>query len=696
MNNNREIELAKQYIATTNRSLFITGKAGTGKTTFLKSIPQFTNKNTIILAPTGVAAINAGGVTIHSFFQLPFCPYLPDIKELITEYQLPDSQKQLRKSKREVIKALDLVVIDEISMVRADLLDAVDMVLRKYRRSSKPFGGVQLLMMGDLHQLPPVVKDEEKRYLDQVYPTTFFFASKALQRLDYITIELKTIYRQQDQHFVEILNKVRNNQLDKTTLSILNDRFNKNFTPNKDYTYIQLTTHNYQADKINQEKLEELHTKETILHATIEGEFPEYAMPTDNHLILKEGAQVMFVKNNMSAGYYNGKIGTIEAIDSNEGISVIDEYGERFNVGKERWENIQYETNTETLQVEAKVVGTFEQYPLKIAWAITIHKSQGLTFDHVILDAAHAFAFGQVYVALSRCRTLEGLTLSSPISERCTFDNTLVNNFTKQYPQIESIANQLERSQSQYLYDIMEELFDLSGIEHVAINLNDFAQSNLRSIYPTHCRALKEVVNTKLIDWLSINEKFKKQLHNIWIAEGASSLLNERIIKASSYYLNELKNIEPTIDSILWVDLDNKDHKTKLNDFAKRWTDTYNLKYETLSVVNQKGFSVENYMHGKTAALLKEEEQPKKKIKKISSISNDNPDLLLALKNWRSLEASERKIPPAYIITLKTLQTIASEMPKNLKELNNIKGIGKITIQRYGDILLRIVKDYNE
>lgn len=696
MNNNREIELAKQYIATTNRSLFITGKAGTGKTTFLKSIPQFTNKNTIILAPTGVAAINAGGVTIHSFFQLPFCPYLPDIKELITEYQLPDSQKQLRKSKREVIKALDLVVIDEISMVRADLLDAVDMVLRKYRRSSKPFGGVQLLMMGDLHQLPPVVKDEEKRYLDQVYPTTFFFASKALQRLDYITIELKTIYRQQDQHFVEILNKVRNNQLDKTTLTILNDRFNKNFIPNKDYTYIQLTTHNYQADKINQEKLEELHTKETILHATIEGEFPEYAMPTDNHLTLKEGAQVMFVKNNMSAGYYNGKIGTIEAIDSNEGISVIDEYGERFNVGKERWENIQYETNTETLQVEAKVVGTFEQYPLKIAWAITIHKSQGLTFDHVILDAAHAFAFGQVYVALSRCRTLEGLTLSSPISERCTFDNTQVNNFTKQYPQIESIANQLERSQSQYLYDIMEELFDLSGIEHVAINLNDFAQSNLRSIYPTHCRAIKEAVNTKLIDWLSINEKFKKQLHNIWIAEGASSLLNERIIKASSYYLNELKNIEPTIDSILWVDLDNKDHKTKLNDFAKRWTDTYNLKYETLSVINQKGFSVENYMHGKTAALLKEEQQPKKKIKKISSISNDNPDLLLALKNWRSLEASERKIPPAYIITLKTLQTIASEMPKNIKELNNIKGIGKITIQRYGDILLRIVKDYNE
>ena len=389
---NPEIELAERYVTETGMSLFLTGKAGTGKTTFLRHIATHCPKRHVVVAPTGVAAVNAGGVTIHSFFQLPFCPYLPDIPELVTEYQMPEQQRQLRKSKIDIIRTLELLIIDEISMVRADLLDAVDAVLRRYRRSSQPFGGVQLLMIGDVQQLAPVVTEEERPFMERVYASPFFFHSKALQRLRYITIQLTTIYRQQDSHFVELLNNIRDNHFDQATLDALNARVG---TKSTDSTAepILLTTHNYQADRVNQQRLDALKSEPFTLEAKVEGNFPDSSAPTDRTLVLKPGAQVMFVKNDGSGAhrYYNGKIGTVKELreeyddngDTQMAVIVDDEDSTSIHVTPERWENLRYEIDPADNQIKQIVDGTFVQYPLKTAWAITIHKAQGLTFDRV-------------------------------------------------------------------------------------------------------------------------------------------------------------------------------------------------------------------------------------------------------------------------------------------------------------------------
>ncbi|MBQ8838909.1 MAG: AAA family ATPase, partial [Bacteroidales bacterium] len=332
-------ETAERYVRFTGRSIFLTGKAGTGKTTFLKYITQNISKRFVILAPTGVAAINAGGSTIHSFFQLPLCPYLPDVKELVTEYQMPERYRRLRKERQKIIRTLDLLVIDEISMVRADLLDAVDMSLRHYRRSSKPFGGVQLLMIGDAHQLSPVVKENERQYMAQVYPSPYFFHSKALQKLDYITIELQKVHRQKDADFLEILNAVREDRITHDILQKLNSRVNA-FDSESDV--IRLTTHNSQADQVNSSKLAKLPGDPVMFEAEVEGEFPENSYPADSVLSLKKGAQVMFVRNDPEGRFYNGKIGIVESITDKGLITVTDQDGEAIAVEPVDWENIEY------------------------------------------------------------------------------------------------------------------------------------------------------------------------------------------------------------------------------------------------------------------------------------------------------------------------------------------------------------------
>ena len=414
MQTNPELQLASDFIAFSSKNIFLTGRAGTGKTTFLHQLKAHSPKRMIVVAPTGVAAINAGGVTMHSFFQLPFTPFLPT-------HPPEGFNKMFRKEKINIIKSLDLVVIDEISMVRADVLDAVDAVLKRFRRNQKPFGGVQLLMIGDLQQLPPVVKDEEWNILKTVYRTPYFFSSQALNKTDYVTIELKQIFRQRDEEFIEILNNVRDNQLTSESLKMLNSRYVPNFQETSEERIIQLTTHRYQAQDINQKKLDAITEEEYTFEADVYDDFPEWSYPVEKSLKLKLGAQVMFTKNSPDKPplFHNGKIG--EIVDISEHKIVVKCPGDEAEISVQRaeWKTIRYEIDEETKAIHERVMGTFVQYPLRLAWAMTIHKSQGLTFDKVAIDARAAFAHGQVYVALSRCKTLEGLVLTSKIDANC-------------------------------------------------------------------------------------------------------------------------------------------------------------------------------------------------------------------------------------------------------------------------------------
>lgn len=606
-----QLELAEQYITATNVSVFLTGKAGTGKTTFLHHIASSVKKRSVVVAPTGVAAVNAAGVTIHSFFQLPLCPYLPDVKELVTEYQMPDRFKQLRKEKINIIRTLDLLIIDEISMVRADLLDAIDMTLRRYRRNSRPFGGVQLLMIGDVQQLPPVVTDDEKPYMEQVYKSPFFFHSKALQKTHYVTIELTHIFRQQDERFITLLNNIRDNRFDRATLDALNERYDRTYNPPDNEGYIRLTTHNYQADNVNQRKLAALTSPPFQLRATIEGNFPPTSYPTDQNLTLKVGAQVMFVKNDSSGhSYYNGKIATVEGYDPEEGVAVVDREGNHIVVSLERWENIKYEIDESDNQIKQKVDGTFIQYPLRLAWAITVHKSQGLTFDKVIIDAASAFTYGQVYVALSRCRTLEGLVLASPISANCVFDNLDILEFNGSIPTEDKVQQELGGFRTAYFIEKLNELFDFSMVMHSAERLNELFGRYLGRQLPDATRKMNQLANGDIVNMASIGEKFRSQIAKILMSNGNNiedPFLKERVAKGVAYYSDQLEQALLAAAPLFEIEIGNKMVAAEFDEWAAELRDNIQLKQLCMKRVGEKGFTAEVYNQAKTDFLLDKE-----------------------------------------------------------------------------------------
>ena len=470
MTPNPELTLAYDFVESTGTNIFLTGKAGTGKTTFLHRLKGKSPKRMIVVAPTGVAAINAGGVTIHSFFQMAFTPHIPTgtahfvNKSGSSAYG--EEVKRFSRDKMNIMRSLDLLVIDEISMVRADVLDGIDEVLRRFRDRDKPFGGVQLLMIGDLQQLAPVAKEDEWNILKEYYDTVFFFSSHALRKTSFISIELKHIYRQSDKMFIEILNKVRENRVDKETLLELNKRYIPGFNPNDEEGYIILTTHNAQAKTINDKKLGELPGKPLNFKARVDGDFPEYAFPTDPELTLKPGAQVMFVKNDSSGEklYFNGKIGKIADID--EDTIFVDCPGDEspIEVSPAEWSNIKYSIDEETKEISENVTGTFVQYPLKLAWAITIHKSQGLTFEKAVIDARAAFAHGQVYVALSRCKTLEGLVLSTPISTPGIISSSTITHFVTEIEKDPPGFDLLQKARRNYFQTLLLDLFDFNMI----------------------------------------------------------------------------------------------------------------------------------------------------------------------------------------------------------------------------------------
>ena len=422
MSQNRELDIARFIVEKTDSNIFLTGKAGTGKTTFLKDVKKYTKKNHIVLAPTGVAAVNAGAMTIHSFFQFGFGPYVKGISE-------PEGNYMMRREKRELIKSLELIIIDEISMVRADVLDHINDELQRIRRNSEPFGGVQLLMIGDLQQLPPITPDNELEILKPHYDSMYFFDSKSLRNSDYYCIELKSVYRQTDQRFIDILNRVRTGDVTHSDLDELNSHHVADFRPAQGDNYIQLVTHNRMADAINQREMAALSADTFMFDAKVTGTFPEDAFPTSRQLEIKKGAQVMFVKNDPDKRFINGMLGEVEEV-SDDSIRVrLSGKDNIVKVEPTAWENIRYHMDKETHQIESTKIGSFKQYPIKPAWAITIHKSQGLTFDKAVIDAHAAFSPGQAYVALSRCRSLDGMVLSKKLNQRAIITDSIVDEY---------------------------------------------------------------------------------------------------------------------------------------------------------------------------------------------------------------------------------------------------------------------------
>ena len=697
METNPQIELARRYVEQTGVSVFLTGKAGTGKTTFLHDIVASTTKRHAVVAPTGVAAINAGGVTIHSFFQLPFDPYLPDIKELVTEYQMPDKYKSLSKNKQNIIRTLELLIIDEVSMVRADLLDAIDMTLRRVRRSSRPFGGVQLLLIGDVHQLSPVVTETERPYMERVYPSPYFFASKALQQINYVTIELTRVYRQQDAAFVDLLNHVRDNNIDAPTLAALNARVGK---PQKGA--ITLTTHNRQADAINRRHMEALHGEQRRFEAIVKGNYPDKALPCDQQLEVKVGERVMFVKNDSSGGhrYYNGMLGTVTAFlreEDKDYIEVISDDGDTIAVNRELWESMKYSLDAKTNEIKQEVEGTFCQYPLQAAWAVTIHKAQGLTFDRVVIDAADAFAFGQVYVALSRCRTLEGLSLSTPLTAGVAFNDTSVSHFVNAQPSFEQTSMAADDYERQYRMEKLMELFGIDDLVHLADKLYEH-YGKLKNIYPNLVQALNTKIST-LMDLQVVSEKFKAQLMRI---DPSAQELRAR--QGAEYFQGKLAEVAATLPTLLDVDIDNKVTAERVKDNGSKFAEALGMKLSCLTAVIKDGYSVQTVQRAKVDYLMNNEGKEKKtgrerapkqaKPTKQSGGDSMNTDLATALRNWRALKAAEQNVPAYLILQQKALQAIATNMPHTIAELKRQLGVGEKTVQRYGAELLDIINDY--
>lgn len=621
---NHEMNLAWQFVASTNVSVFLTGKAGTGKTTFLRKLHELSPKRMVILAPTGVAAINAAGQTIHSFFQLPFGPIVPG-----KESAERKSYYKVSKDKKNIIKTLDLLVIDEISMVRCDLLDAIDTELRKYKDRTKPFGGVQLLLIGDLQQLAPVAKDSEWQLLSPYYSTPYFFGSKALQQIPYVTIELKHIYRQQDEEFINILGQIRNNQLDDISAKALNERYIPNFVVTEGEEWIRLTTHNNTARTYNEQQLDKLPSYPFTFTAEIHKNFPESSYPADVELVLKKGAQVMFIKNDPTAehAYYNGKIGVIEGFDEEGNISVFcKEDNTHIAVSRVTWENTKYTVNPVSGDIVEEVDGTFTQYPLRLAWAITIHKSQGLTFDHAVLDINDSFAHGQAYVALSRCRTLEGLVLSRPLNTRSIITDASVNSFiNKELEEAKLAEGKLPEMRYQYFLTLLNEMFDFKTLKQDLHYFTRVVDEHLYGSYPDYLAQLKETEKKVDAEITSVGLKFQNQYTALM--QKAQNFANdptlqERIVAASNYFWGKIVELLDPIIAGSKLQLNNKAVSTQYNNALEAFTLSYKIKKGVFSRMISERFTVRNYLSAKAKSILddiitKDNGQKKKEKKKI-------------------------------------------------------------------------------
>ncbi len=701
---NPDLQLALDFVQDTNDNVFLTGKAGTGKTTFLHNLKKISPKRMIVVAPTGVAAINAGGVTIHSFFQLPFGPQIPD--EGVTTEGPPDISPRMEASKYQkfsrekisIIKSLDLLVIDEISMVRADLLDAVDAVLRRYRDRQKPFGGIQLLMIGDIQQLAPVIRDEDWEILRHYYDTVFFFSSRALQKTQFVSIELKHIYRQSDRVFIDLLNRIRDNKTDQETLRTLNKRYNPQFNPSDEEGYIILTTHNNKAQEINNTKLRNIKARAHTYKATIEGEFPEYAYPTEPELILKTGAQVMFVKNDLAREkrFFNGKIGTVTGFD--ESKIHVQCPGDQVPIEVEpaAWQNMKYSLDGETKEIRETEIGSFSQYPLKLAWAITIHKSQGLTFDRAIIDARAAFAHGQVYVALSRCRTLEGLVLSTPVSGHGIINDTAVAQFTHDVENNAPGIGELNRSKKAYRQMLLHELFDFSPLQRQILYCLKLLKEHQPSVFGTLPDALAGVNESLKSEMIMVASKFSLQLDSLIQQQQeieANDYLQERIKKACRYFTDKMQVVLTGPLEDAGFETDNKEIKKVISQAVSRLEQDAAVKTACLEACLN-GFSIRDYLEARAKAAI-EAPGARQGRKKTDTVANEKniayPELYSRFAAWRARKAAELDLPHYMILPHKTLVNLVNSLPCSLPALKAVKGMGGKKTARFGEEITGIV-----
>ncbi|EMR02077.1 helix-turn-helix domain-containing protein [Cesiribacter andamanensis] len=693
---NKQLQLAYEYVEYTNKHIFLTGKAGTGKTTFLQNLKKRLPKRMVVVAPTGVAAMNAGGVTIHSFFQIPFGPYIPGAASRGAAQTGGDRQvKKFSREKINIIRSLDLLVIDEISMVRADVLDAIDEVLRRYRDRTQPFGGVQLLMIGDLQQLAPIAREEEWKLLRQHYSTVYFFGSQALQQSEYVPIMLQHIYRQRDETFINILNGIRENRLAGPLLQRLNERCQPGFSPAASEGYITLTTHNQQAQQINERELQQIGGKAHTFKAGVEGDFPEYNYPTELQLVLKKGAQVMFVKNDLAREkrYYNGKIGTVT--DILEDVIVVQgpEDEDPIYVEQAEWHNYKYTLDEQTKEIQESVVGTFRQYPLKLAWAITIHKSQGLTFDKAIIDANAAFTHGQVYVALSRCRSLEGLVLTQPLAPGSIISDATIIGFNGRVEQNQPGPDALKGARQEYQQRLLLELFDFGGLGRRIGYLHKLLREHAGSLAGTPLeiiRPLEEGFRTAIEQ---VSHKFGHQLQQLGLYEGMveeNRALQARVQQAAPYFAGKLSELvlEPLKD--LSLETDNKEVKKSLKTALEALLQDAQIKEAGLQA-SRGGFTTQAYLQARALASLEEAKTKPQKKDGTPYVPSDHPELYQRLRQYRDEMAIEHDLPHYMIMQLKTMEELAARQPRTLAELKKIKGLGKKKIEQMGEDLLAII-----
>lgn len=717
MENNPELQLAWQFIENTGTHLFLTGKAGTGKTTFLRRLKEQSPKRMVVLAPTGIAAINAGGVTIHSFFQLSFAPFIPE-----TTLNSPQNYYRFSKEKRNIIRSMDLLVIDEISMVRADMLDAIDAVLRRHRNREKPFGGVQLLMIGDLQQLAPVVKDNEWELLNKYYETPYFFASHALKETTYMTIELKAVYRQSDTFFLSLLNKIRENRADDEVLNELNRRYRPGFHPRKEEGYIRLTTHNYQAQQVNDRELASLPGKAYGFRAEVTGDFPEYSYPADEVLTVKQGAQIMFLKNDPSSEkrFYNGMIGEVVTVNEAGMFVRGKDGGHEFQLLQEEWGNYKYVLNEETKEITEEVAGVFRQYPIRLAWAITIHKSQGLTFDRAIIDARNSFAHGQTYVALSRCRSLEGMVLESPLRREAIISDSVIDNFVKEVERNKPGSRQLHDMQRAYFFDLLSDLFNFYSIDQAYKRLLRLMDEELYRLYPKQLceyKALAPLIQERIMDVASRFRNQYTRLINESEDYAGNKELQERIHSGAGYFRNELKPVRTLFDSTN-MPLDNKMLKKQLNERMQALDDALWIKESLLDVImRMAAFTVSDYLKQKAKIMLSLEENsstsssstraPKEKKERKErtrtgkakiDVPTDilHPELYRALVKWRAEKASEIGMPAYVIMQQKALMGIVNLLPDTPQALESVPYFGAKGVEKYGLEILGIIRKYRK
>ena len=701
---NEMFRLATDLVIQSSRNIFLTGKAGTGKTTFLKYIRENCHKQMAVVAPTGVAAINAGGVTLHSFFQLPFSPFIPDTgggfrnnNDEVANRNSLISRLKMTNEKKKIIGELELLIIDEISMVRCDTLDAVDTILRHIRRRHyERFGGLQVLFIGDMFQLPPVIKEPEWKLLKEYYSSPFFFDSIVIKEELPLYIEFNKIYRQSEEKFINLLNQVRNNELEDDGRELLESRFQPTFRRTKKDGYIILTTHNERARNTNADELANLNVTSFTYSAEVTGEFSESAYPADELLQLKVGAQVMFIRNDSekTKRYFNGKIGIVTELDKEKIHVHCNDEPDTIEVKKEKWENIRYVMNNTTRQLEEEVLGSFVQYPLRLAWAITIHKSQGLTFEKAIIDAGEAFAPGQIYVALSRCTTLDGIILQSRIMANGFFTDERILHFSQNNSSANVLEKELQESRKNYKLKVLLSLFDYKGLMGEINELKNYLSEHKSSFNDEAGEWMNEV-SDKIKEMQATADKFQSQLNNLFILEEkpeSNTVLQKRIKAGGTYFVNEQNRLLELIQKSPVV-TDSRIHAKEFNDGLKEVFAQLSANKYMLDGFDGK-FEMENYPRRKKNFVL-----PPFTVNVYAGVAKqriESPHPLLhqQLRKMRDSICTKKDLPIYIVAGTNTLDEMARYLPQTLTELRKISGFGDAKITQYGQQFLDIIIDY--